>query len=561
MAAALPAEGASAAERVQELNVTVMLNELRGRVDSLSPAALRETRALFDREDQAAARSDEEVREGLRDAYATLLKLDVYERLILLRYLKRQFTTELERRLFIIMDIVRHPDLDASTDVAAIDSQIRAEELRAQGMTNDHAALCAQFDVIHRLKRQRADASLARDTRKIEASNVPAEQRERQVESARRQRRLLDDSIASSLGNFCGAQASSANPTATPAVTALPMERPRLRYRLYSLDPPERLLLAEGAGVPPVSSGSWDRAHAGKAYAQQQAQTKQRKNSDDQRRGPELKAYDEVAAAGRQLAVETEQARTACAERQRGLVAVRDRLSAERASIGERQQAIEREVRATACAPNLNVAGCQFERSRILRERTQPLQLRLQQIEQEERAQAGSERLKAAAAACDRELADVSKRYQARVSDSATLMKMATAGANAPPPVLATYEALQPYDAKGAPLGTRTPGVGFLKWGLGMAGENAAAEQLLHHTGIRIDPLPPTPVSTFHVAVQLAKLNKVETNAGLACWGLDMYKIVATPMAEDSNLLQRMFESVLQLRSEEDPEFKPCPKH
>ena len=304
-AAGLATDGANSAERGQELRITTMLGALDERVDALRPQTVSELRDVLDREVQAPSLDDATLARQVREAHAELQQLDHYERLVLLRYLKRHFSTELERWLFIILDIVRHPDLDSSTELAALDVRIHAEQLRLRGILSDRAAQCAQIAVLKQLNREKIAAELALDVRRFEASNVSPAQREALIESARRLRQNLAESTSVIMDAGCSGDAARPGPAAAPVMPPLPRRPARPRYTLYSIDPPEMVFLADAAGVPPVGSGSWDRANAGKRFAQQRATGEQQKRASEGRRPFELQASAEEAAALKLLEAES----------------------------------------------------------------------------------------------------------------------------------------------------------------------------------------------------------------------------------------------------------------
>ncbi len=210
VAASVPTDGANAAERVQELSITVMLADLDSRAASLRPATVREVLDAFLRLDASSGRDKRTLRDDLRATYTVLSKLDRYERLLLLRYVKREFATELERRLFIAIDIIRSPDLDPSIEVDVIKNQIRTEELQLQGMVYDRNAQCEQIGVLLRLNHQRVAAEFELATPRIAASNVSVDQRERALEDARRARRSADDALDRTWGTACSEQRPNA---------------------------------------------------------------------------------------------------------------------------------------------------------------------------------------------------------------------------------------------------------------------------------------------------------------------------------------------------------------
>jgi len=283
-ATARSTNGADAAERAQEQRIATMLVALSGGVDALQPGTLSELREVLEREVRAGGLDETTFKREMSQAHAALLQLDRYERLVLLRYLKRQFSTEFERWLFIILDVIRHPDLVPSTEVAALDIRINAELLRLQGTVSDRASQCARLAVIVQLKRQKWAAVLALETRRIEASNVSPERREALIENARRWTRHVEQSESAILLGDCGGNASLPGPVAVPPMPAAARSAERPRYTLYSLDSPEMVVLADAAAIPPVESGAWDRSQAGKRFAQRRATSEQAKSTSEAQR-------------------------------------------------------------------------------------------------------------------------------------------------------------------------------------------------------------------------------------------------------------------------------------
>ena len=238
--------------------------------------------------------------QGAEPAHAALLQLDRYERLVLIRYLNRHFSTELERWPFIILDIIRHPDLDASTELAALDLRISAETIRLQGILSDRGAECAQRAVIDQLMRQRNAIELPLEIRRIEASNVAPERRAAQIEVARQSRRHAQEMLSRYwLGN-CGGTAALPGQFVMPPIPK-PSTPERPVYAVYSLDPPDVAVLADAAGIPPVSSGKWAVDRAGKRFAQQQAKTEQAKRVSEGRQPFVRQANEEVGQAKKSL--------------------------------------------------------------------------------------------------------------------------------------------------------------------------------------------------------------------------------------------------------------------
>jgi hypothetical protein len=295
-ATALSTDGANNPEREQEQRITRLLGALSEYVNALQPKTLSELRDVLDREVRASRLDEAALKRHVTQAHAALQQLDHYERLVLARYLQRQFSTELERWLFIILDIVRHPDLDPSTEIAALDIRIAAEELRLKGIVSDRASQCAQIPVVVELYRQKYAAMLALETRRIEASNFSSEQRAALIENARRWMRNIEERTSAIRLGDCGGNAASPGPIAVPPMPAM-SKRERARYTLYSLDSPEMVVLADAAGIPPVSSGAWDGTRVGKRFAQQQARSEQTKRASEGRRPFARQAEEERAAA------------------------------------------------------------------------------------------------------------------------------------------------------------------------------------------------------------------------------------------------------------------------
>ena len=153
----------------------------------------------------------------------------------------------------------------------------------------------------------------------------------------------------------------------------------------------------------------------------------------------------------------------------------------------------------------------------------------------------------------------VLKRYEGRMATAAETLKNVPVGA-APTPARPEYGGLQPYDPEGKSLPASLKDTGFFKWLFTLLAEQMALEAMHHHVHIKLDPLPPSMISAPHVAGQLAKLRSVQTPRELACWGGHLHKLLVTPYMPNSKTLDRMMESVMQLKDPGDPEFVACPE-
>jgi len=262
-ATAYSTTGADAVERGQEQRIVTTLVALSERVGGLQPKTVAELREVLDREVRAGPLEEATFKRELNQAYAALAQLDPYERLVLQRYLKRLFSTEFERWLFIILDIVRNPDVERSPEVAALTKRLQAEQRRLEGM-RDWPSMCAQFPVIGRLEREKIAAELAQTLREIDAQNVPPAQRAALTENARMWASRSAELVGAMWEGACGGGGPLPDrPLALPPMPAV-VKSERPRYALYSSDSPEVVVLADAAGIPPVSSNRWDTRSAGK---------------------------------------------------------------------------------------------------------------------------------------------------------------------------------------------------------------------------------------------------------------------------------------------------------
>ena len=142
-AAIISTDGANTAERAQEQRITRMLGALNQYIGALQPKTLSELRDVLEREVLAGRLDDATLKREVTEAHAALQQLDHYERLVLARYLQRQFSTELERWLFISSTSCAIPTSSLRRRLPRSTFAIAAEELRLRGMSGPGHAMCA----------------------------------------------------------------------------------------------------------------------------------------------------------------------------------------------------------------------------------------------------------------------------------------------------------------------------------------------------------------------------------------------------------------------------------
>ncbi|HVK56392.1 MAG TPA: hypothetical protein VM532_15375 [Burkholderiales bacterium] len=558
--------GADPAEFVQEQFINVMFADLAPRLPHLHSDTSHEMQAALNRELQRHVVDFATLRDGFDRSYMAIARLDAHERLLLVRYLKRQLATSLEKHLFIMHDIVHHPNAVSANVVASLDQRIEAESARLDGMVHDRQAQCNQFHALENLQHQKIDAVYERTVEKIEASNITPEQRRRKREHAEFTRRQGRETVSSVLGAACSGSTNALGAPSLGPVRSAASRGPTKLFTLYSLDAPDVPLVANARGVPPITTGRWDRLSVGKAAVQRQTQTSERQRLKEARRQPELQAYDEKAHAHRLLDEESKAAREGCTARAMALANKRNevgnRFRSEREPLLAQISAISREIEAAACPSHLNVMGCNREKQRLIKERTESLSRRLEQLkEEEQRAHARfNEEGRANEGTCKADMDAVQQRYTQRINGAADrIAALPTSVPSAGTAPLSNYDALQDYDVRGEFQPLNTTEKWWLKRMATFAGAGAVQGLLQHARGGAAPAMPPTPVSLLQVAAQFKQLSTVQTDRDKACWGLGLHRIILGSITDtDSVGLDKAMNDFINFPQPGAPAARAC---
>lgn len=337
-----------------------MLFEAGQSLPYLHAEAVKELQAVLEREIQRLMIDSIQRADGVDKAYSAIARLTPQERLLLVRYLKREVATTFEKHVYIVHDIVHHPVVVQSAELARIEQRIKAEKIRRDGILPDvseetKAARCQQSYVLMELEHQRANALYEHRVRQIETSSISPERQRQQKEHAAHDRDQSKNTSSTAAKIGCGDMAAKFE-MQPAAASREPASRREDLFTLYSLTPPATLPIAEVASMPPVKTSLQDGLKAGKIAQKRQVQTTQHE-LDQVRRKPEQQAYDETTHAMRLF---TEEGKAVLMQYDKDLKELARRRNASDEEITERRNAIDQtvnkikqEVENGACSPKL----------------------------------------------------------------------------------------------------------------------------------------------------------------------------------------------------------------